>query len=182
MDDVSSVVKKVLAGFSILPAFIIMFFSACTYDKNYVYYIDAYGKTHSRTTNTGVGSLYEFIFGSDYAGYMNLDHIDFNFALFIGFLGLIVYLVLSLISMFKTKERVWKVNLARTISCGITTFFLNPVFFSLACEKFYNNSNFRSDYHNFSISSAFIVLFVYLLLHFVLNLIFFIKSVKARAQ
>lgn len=181
MDDAFIGLKKVIKGISIVPAFIMMFFPACVYDHTYVYYIDAYGKTHSRTSNSGIGSIYEFIFGSSNAGYIDIDTINFNFVLFFGFLALLVYFVFSIISMLKSlsdyEQNTWKFDLVRTICCGISTFFLNPIFISLACENFYNNSSYMYDYKHFSICYFPIVfLFIYLLVHFILNLIFLIKS------
>lgn len=181
-NDVFTIFKKIISGFSILPAFILMFFPLCKYSKDTGYEPGAFGGWVMMSKSITIGNFYQFIFGSNSVGYHESDTINFNFALFIGFLGLIVYLVFSLISMFKAKEHIWKVNLARTISCGIATFFLNPFFLSLACDNFYNNSVYIGNYKRFSISYITIMLLFFLLLaHFVLNLIFFIKSVKARA-
>lgn len=169
--------KGLFSGLIMIASFIIMFFPACNCKS-------AYGTLAGSGTGMSfdgtVGNIYEFIFGSNSLGKYESESTGFNFALFLGFMAVIVSVVLGIIYMTKP-DATWKFKIAETIASGVAMFFLSPIFSATAVYGFYNSLpdyKINGDYKDFRFGAGFVLLFVFLIAVFVYNLLSTIKMKK----
>ena len=168
-------------GFTWMPMALILFIMfgpACKVksDISVSYYYD--GTRSSFSFNGKVGSIYDFIFGADDLGKYGLESVSFNLLLYIGFLALILAIIISLINFFKNIKFL---KLIETISIGISTFFLSPIFSHSTVMNFYNSLpeykrfGTYADYRNFKFGGGWYILFFILLGILIYNIIVLCK-------
>ncbi|MBR2505674.1 MAG: hypothetical protein IKB70_01850 [Bacilli bacterium] len=166
--------RGMFCGIGMIPVLLLMFFPACQVKADYSYSPNL-GSGFS--FNGWVGNIYDFTFGSDSVGKYGLDSTAFQFPLFLGFLGILSSIIIGIIYMVKS-DSTWRTKLVETICSGVALFFMSPVFGSTAIYTFYNSLDYHYDYDNFRLGFGFIVLFIYLLIIFVCNLVALIRARK----
>lgn len=176
--------KGLFSGLIMIASFLLMLFPACKCKANYGTFA---GSGTGFSFNGNVGNIYKFIFGSNSLGKYGLDSTGFNFALFLGFMAVIVSVVLGIIYMAKP-DATWKFKLAETIASGVAMVFLSPIFSATAVYGFYNSlpDSYRNgsyaDYKNFRFGFGFVLLFIFLVVVFAYNLISTIKMKRINSK
>ena len=152
----------------------LMFGAACKVKANYSAMIYPDGSSSHYSFNGKVGSIYNFIFGSDSLGKYGLDSTPFNFALFLGFMAVLVTIVLGILYLSKGNR---KLKLLETIASGVATFFLSPIFSHTAVMNFYNGLDSSKkygtygEYRGFKYGGMWIFLFIILVFILIYNII-----------
>ncbi|MBE6131105.1 MAG: hypothetical protein E7183_05230 [Erysipelotrichaceae bacterium] len=153
---------------------LIMFTPACKVKSDYSvsYYYD--GTRSSFSFNGKIGSIYDFIFGADDLGKYGLESVSFNPLLFIGFFSIIIAIIICIINFSKDIKAL---KLIETISIGISTFFLSPIFSYSTVMKFYQGLpehkrlGTYADYRNFKFGGSWYIVFFVLLGILIYNII-----------
>ena len=152
----------------------LMFGAACKVKANYSATIYPDGSSSHYSFNGKVGSIYNFIFGSDSLGKYGLESTPFNFALFLGFMAVLVTIVLGILYLSKGNI---KLKLSETIASGVATFFLSPIFSHTAVMNFYNGLDSSKkygtygEYRGFKYGGMWIFLFIILVFILIYNII-----------
>ena len=160
--------------FSVLIAasFLLLLLPACKVKAKYTGYK---GQSGGMEFNGTVGNIYQFIFGSDSLGMYELDSTAFNVPMFIGFLFLLAATIVGLVVLFKEENS--NLMLAGTITAGGAMFFLSPIFTAPAVYGFYNalpeasKSGAYPRYKNFRFGYGCVLLFIFLIVVFVYDLV-----------
>ena len=160
--------------FSILVAvsFLLLLLPACKIKVKYTGYK---GESGGMQFNGTVGNIYQFIFGSNSLGMYGLDSTGFNVSLFVGFLFLLAATVIGLVVLFHEESS--NLMLVGTVATGGATFFLSPIFTAIAVNGFYDSlpeikkTGSYAEYKDFRFGYGCVLLFVFLIIVFIYDLV-----------